>query len=100
MKKIYILFSLLCAFAIFITITSYYNGKSYQETPETPQKTESFILRSEDNTVRLYQGEKLLKEYDNIVTSTLPLMDQDNLKSGIIIETYSEVMQIIEDFDG
>ena len=85
---------------LLVTVTVHYNGKLNAPKPITNEIPEKYVLITENDIVRLYYGEKLIKEYPNIVPSALPLMDQDNLKSGIIFENYTEVSKIIEDFDG
>ncbi len=101
MKRIYTLFALICLCALFLTLTNYYReNKEKIAKTEPEQKSDTYLLISEDETVRLYYGKVLLKTYNNIVLSALPPIDRDNLKSGMILENYEDVQSLIEDFDG
>ena len=96
MKRIYTLFASIILCALFLTITNHYKAKNLTNSP----KSEKYVLIAEDDLVNLYYGEILLKTYDTIVPDSLPPTDRDNIKSGIILDDYNEVMSIIEDFDG
>ncbi len=101
MKKIYTLFALIALCALFLTLSNYYRDYSENSAITNPSmQKDTFLLISENETVKLYQGEILLKTYENIVPSVLPAIDRDNLKSGIILESYEDVLSLIEDFDG
>ena len=100
MRKLYIIYSLVCVLLILLTTKNYFKDKTFERenAQQIPQKR--YILISEGENVRLYFGEQLIREYPDIAPSSLPLMDQDNLKSGMIFENYTDVSKIIEDFDG
>lgn len=60
----------------------------------------NYTLININGTVRLYRDEILIEIYDNINPNSLPLTDQDNLRSGIRLNSVAEAQQLIEDFDG
>lgn len=80
-------------------IYSFYNEKLNEVKIDQPVNT-NYILISINNSVRLYRDDKLIQIYDNIKPSSLPLTDQDNLRSGIKLNSMNEVAALIEDFDG
>ncbi|MBE6805803.1 MAG: hypothetical protein E7526_04720 [Ruminococcaceae bacterium] len=99
MKRIYSIFALIAVCAVFLTISNYFRDKAVEKS-STPPKPQNYLLIAEQETVNLYYGDILLKTYDGIVADSLPATDRDNLKSGIILKSYDEVMSIVEDFDG
>ena len=60
----------------------------------------NYTLINIDGSVRLYRNETLIQIFDTVNPYSLPLQDQDNLKTGIKIKSVEEAMQLIEDFDG
>ncbi|MBQ0083341.1 MAG: hypothetical protein KBS52_01045 [Clostridiales bacterium] len=102
MKRMVCLYALLCIFSLMIVLAQYNSNKSVPENfdikiAKSPVNT--YVLRSDGEKLKLYKSDKIIKTYD-ITPSSLPLTDQDNLKSGIILENYDDVLKIIEDFDG
>ena len=100
MKKIYILFSLIGLCAIFMTITNFFNSQANNKTLDTPPEQNHYLLIEENDAVNLYYGDVLVKTYKDIIVDALPITDRDNIKSGIILKNYDDVLSIIEDFDG
>lgn len=100
MKKIYILFSLIGLCAIFMTITNFFNSQANNKTLATPPEQNHYLLIEENDAVNLYYGDVLVKTYKDIIVDALPITDRDNIKSGIILKNYDDVLSIIEDFDG
>ena len=99
MKRNFILFALISICAVFLTVTNYLRGQIPEKQMSAPQES-NYILIAESNGVNLYFGDVLIKTYEEIVPEVLPPTDRDNLKSGIILKNYDEVLSIIEDFDG
>ncbi len=102
MRMKYTAFSILCitALATLLVIYSAENKLIQNDVPDTSvtQTTQpEYILKSENNKISLYQDGNFIKSYD-ISPVSLPLTDQDNLRSGIKLKTYSDVISIIEDF--
>lgn len=93
MYKKYTLFAVLCLFLLAVVLFDYYHDKTQNTTDEY------YVLKSVDDVLTLYKGERFVRCYD-VDTNVLPLTDQDNLKSGIILPDMAAVTQIIEDFDG
>ena len=100
MKKIYILFSLIGLCAIFMTITNFFNSQANNKTLAIPPEQNHYLLIEENDAVNLYYGDVLVKTYKDIIVDALPITDRDNIKSGIILKNYDDVLSIIEDFDG
>ncbi len=95
MRKKYTLFALLVLMTFSLLLIRYYTeGKTVKQNEEI-----KYTLIYQNDGVSLYHGERYVRSYD-ITVSALPLTDQDNLKSGIILENMDEVNRIIEDFDG
>ncbi len=99
MKRIYILFALISICAVFLTVTNYLRGQAPDNQSSSPRES-NYVLIAESNGVNLYFGDVLIKTYEGIVPEVLPPTDRDNLKSGIVLKNYDEVLSIIEDFDG
>lgn len=99
MKRIYTLFALIVLCAVFLTVTNYLKGQVENKQTVTPKES-TYILISEGDLVNLYYGDILIKSYDDIEPDVLPPTDRDNLRSGIILKNYDEVLSLIEDFDG
>ncbi len=59
----------------------------------------NYTLKSYKNTVALYNGEKIIKIYNNIVLNTLPQTDIQNFNKGIPVSTQVEAELYLEDFD-
>lgn len=96
------LYAFVCLFAFLALLIQYnYTENKPNNHTQTAEKnnSSSYILKSEDNTLKLYKSNKVIKSY-NISPSSLPLTDQDNLRTGIVLDTYEDVLSIIEDFDG
>lgn len=58
-----------------------------------------YTLKSYKNTVALYKNDEILEIYSDIVLNTLPETDIFLLSKGIVIENYSEINRILEDYD-
>ncbi len=100
MRKIYTIFALICLCAIFLTLTNYYKDYSNNYSTKQPDITmETYVLKSNGESVNLYFGDSIIKTYQ-IPVSTLPETDRDNLKTGIVINSYEDALSLIEDFDG
>ncbi|MBQ6936859.1 MAG: BofC C-terminal domain-containing protein [Clostridia bacterium] len=101
MNRRYILFFMVCVFAFLLLFTQYNKGKITNILNEgNTANKHSYILRTVNGTVGLYDNNELIKIYENIVVSTLPLIDRDNLNTGIKLNDLEELRKIIEDFDG
>ncbi len=100
MRRLALIFAFICIFAMISMFINYGKGfKNEQVKIVNPQKiiNEEYILKSQQNKLYLYKSNKLIKHYD-ISPATLPLTDQDNLRTGIRLSSYEEVLSIIEDF--
>lgn len=102
MRKFTNWFAIVCIFIIMIVLAQFCCPKQSVQTDNikiNSSADNSYILKSESGILKLYKSNKLIKTY-NISDSSLPLTDRDNLKSGIKLKNYEDVLKIIEDFDG
>lgn len=88
-----ILFPILIFFSLFI-ITLYFIGDC--QNTDTSVK---YTLKSYKNTVALYNGEEIVKIYNNIVLNTLPEKDIQSFNDGISITTPTQAELYLEDFE-
>ncbi len=92
---------MVCIFAFLLLITRYNRDKITNIlNEENTANKHSYILKTVNGTVGLYDNNELIRIYENIVISNLPLMDIDNLNTGIKLDSIEDVNKIIEDFDG
>lgn len=99
MSKKYTIFSLIVLIVLLILFYRIYSEK-INERENQKIINNNYTLININGSVRLYRDDILIQIYDNINPNSLPLTDQDNLKSGIKLESISEAQQLIEDFDG
>ena len=95
MYKKYTFFAVLICFSICSVLLDHYTENILKTKNDN---TSYYVLKSENDVLTLYKGKKFVRCYD-FNTTDLPLTDQDNLKSGIILENMDDVMATIEDFD-
>lgn len=99
MKRKYTIFALICLIFLLILIYRFYSEK-INNAHIIREMNDNYTLINIDGSVRLYRDETLIQIFDTVNPYSLPLQDQDNLKSGIKIKSVEEAMQLIEDFDG
>lgn len=99
LNKKYLIFSLIALTAVTVLIINFYKTKKYKLNYENPPTEEYYVLKSEEKTLKLYKNNNLIETY-NINPQILPLTDQDNLRTGIILYSMNEVRELLEDFDG
>ncbi len=68
---------------------------NYQDT----NTSVNYTLKSYKNTVALYNGEEIIKIYNNIVLNTLPEKDIQNFNAGISVATQAHAESYLEDYD-
>ncbi len=88
-----LVFPILCFMAVFLMLL--YFITYYQKTDTSV----NYTLKSYKNTVALYNGEKVIKIYNNIVLNTLPQKDIQNFNSGISISNPSQAEEYLENFE-
>lgn len=64
------------------------------------QNNNDWVLKSYNNTVALYNNDKITEIFEEIVLDTLPDADIRQLENGIVFTTRDEAIRAIEDFDG
>ncbi len=99
MKRKYTLFALIVLFVLLILFYRFYKEK-ITERETQKNLNNNYVLININGSVQLYRDDILIQIYDNINPNSLPLTDQDNLRSGIKLKSIEEAQQLIEDFDG
>ncbi len=89
-----ILFPILTLASILLIIIHFSND--YQKT----NTSVNYTLKSYKNTVALFNGEEIIKIYNNIVLNTLPEKDIQNFNKGISVTTQTAAEAYLADFDG
>lgn len=99
MRRKYTIFALIVLLTLLILIYRFYSEK-IKEAEKKERITDNYILINIDGVVHLFRDDIIIQVYDTVNPYTLPLQDQDNLKSGIKVKSVEEAAQLIEDFDG
>ena len=99
MRRKYTVFALICLFILLILVYRFYSEK-INNAHLNREMNDNYTLINIDGSVRLYREETLIQIFDNVNPFSLPLQDQDNLRSGIKVKSINEALQLIEDFDG
>ena len=60
---------------------------------------QNYTLKAYKNTVALYNGEEIVKIYDDVVLNTLPEKDIYLFKSGLSVTSPEQADCYLEDFD-
>lgn len=89
-KALYPILIFICIFVIVL-----YFIKDYNQKPNSPV----YVLKSYKNTVALYQNDKLVEVYENIVLNTLPQKDIQSFNNGITFKTEEQAEIYLEDFE-
>ena len=87
------LFPTLTLISVFVIILYFIND--YQNV----NTTVNYTLKSYKNTVELYNGEEIVKIYNNIVLNTLPEKDIQSFNNGISVATPAQAEILLEDYD-
>lgn len=61
---------------------------------------DNYTLKAYKNTVALYNGDKIIKTYSNIVLNTLPQKDIQSFKTGITMASQQDADDFLIDFEG
>ena len=69
-------------------------------TKEKPKTETEYILRYENGQVFLFKDGEIYENFEGISFNDLPFVDQENLKAGIKMNSYQDVLSLVEDFDG
>lgn len=64
-----------------------------------PTKTQDLVLKTSGNNIALYKGEQIIEVYDEIDVRRLTDYDRQLLKKGILVESESDLLSILEDYD-
>lgn len=73
-------------------------GISFKE--QTQEVNGTFMLKTYNNTVALYQNGNIVEVYEQIVLNTLPKTDILMFNKGIPIENISKIDEFLQDYDG
>ena len=89
-----VLFPILIFISVFLIILYLINN--YQST----QTSVNYTLKAYKNTVALYNVDKIIEIYNNIVLNTLPEKDIQNFNNAIPVTTPTQAKTYLENFDG
>lgn len=59
-----------------------------------------YVLKEYNNEIVLYENEKIIKKYDEVALSALPIRDRSDLENGISVKNEAEAELFIENYDG
>lgn len=93
---------ILTAIIIMSIVLSLKRGLNEDYNSDNSQKSVSdneYVIRAKDNAVYLYDGNKVIKEYD-INPLLLPSEDYEMLLNGIPVQSIANADMLAEDFDG
>lgn len=79
----------------FVSVLFFYYLSEYKKNDV---KT-SYELKSYKNTIALYNDEKIVKIYDDIVLNTLPKNDIQNFNIGVSVTNPTHADEYLENFD-
>lgn len=101
-RKTTALLVILTAIIVAITALSLSREQNEYADHDNSQKNVSrheYVIRAKDNAVYLYDGSKVIKEYD-INPLLLPSEDYEMLLNGIPAQSVENADMLAEDFDG
>ncbi len=59
-----------------------------------------YVLKEYENEIVLYENEKIIKKYNDVSVSALPIRDRSDLEKGISVKNEAEAELFIENYDG
>lgn len=59
-----------------------------------------YVLKEYENEIVLYENEKIIKKYNDVSVSALPIRDRNDLEKGISVKNEAEAELFIENYDG
>ena len=90
-KKLFNIFKILSVFAVILCFLV--------SCKDAPKQSTKYSLKAYKNTVALFENEKPVKVYENIVLNTLPEKDIQNFDKGISVATQAQAETILEDYE-
>ena len=94
MKKLIAVFGALMI--VYVLITSLTNVPAPYEAPAAASEAQVYVVRSEDDRVVVYYGDRLYRRTDTPVSS-LPKSDRSRLNEGITLTDERELKRLLED---
>ena len=98
-RNLIFLLTLLILLSIIIVSSSKNINTKTLENEEISSKTNEYTLKLENEKVVLFEGDKIIKQYD-IILSVLPGEDIELLLNGIKVNSIAEADYLAEDYDG
>ena len=98
-RNLIFLLTLLILLSIIIVSSSKNINTKTLENEEISSKTNEYTLKLENEKVVLFEGDKIIKQYD-IILSVLPGEDIELLLNGIKVNSIAEADHLAEDYDG
>ena len=91
--------SILSLFLSFAVIVILIISINCFKTQNKKSGNSNYSLKAYKNTVALYNGDKIIEIYNNIVLNTLPEKDILAFKNGIDVSTPSQAETLLEDYE-
>ena len=98
-RNLIFLLTLLILLSVIIVSSSKNINTKTLENEEISSKTNEYTLKLENEKVVLFEGDKIIKQYD-IILSVLPGEDIEMLLNGIKVNSIAEADHLAEDYDG
>ena len=98
-RNLIFLLTLLILLSVIIVSSSNNINTKTSENEEISLKTNEYTLKLENEKVVLFEGDKIIKQYD-IILSVLPGEDIEMLLNGIKVNSIAEADHLAEDYDG
>ena len=98
-RNLIFLLTLLILLSVIIVSSSNNINTKTSENEEISSKTNEYTLKLENEKVVLFEGDKIIKQYD-IILSVLPGEDIEMLLNGIKVNSIAEADYLAEDYDG
>ena len=98
-RNLIFLLTLLILLSVIIVSSSNNINTKTSENEEISSKTNEYTLKLENEKVVLFEGDKIIKQYD-IILSVLPGEDIELLLNGIKVNSIAEADHLAEDYDG
>ncbi len=98
-RNLIFLLTLLILLSVIIVSSSNNINTKTSENEEISSKTNEYTLKLENEKVVLFEGDKIIKQYD-IILSVLPGEDIEMLLNGIKVNSIAEADHLAEDYDG
>lgn len=84
--------------AVLIAVFSLTSSIMLEKIENSQEKR--YVLKEYENEIVLYENEKIIKKYNDVSVSALPIRDRSDLEKGISVKNEDEAELFIENYDG